>query len=194
MLTNTATGSLQFTHFSKPPRNVFLITQPEADYIATSLPSCMPWVSGTFLHSPFSFLWPRSQHFISLPCPSPAISGHGMWLWGTVLYCVRKQEKRKISQGDAVHPSWGLSPLLRASASVTLAELPWSGLCPGSRQILVLWAQADTTIWEVGRNTDSLVFHTRIQNKSTDVEQQALCALRSPVDNSDVCSDLKTTI
>lgn len=134
MLTNTATGSLQFTHFSKPPRNTLLITQPETGYIATSLPSCVPSVLGSFLHSPFPFLWPGSQCFNPLPCPRSGTSGSGRWLgrWvGGLLHCVRKEEKRKMLAMRSCSSS--LRRLsLRAFASATLAKPPWSSLCPGS--------------------------------------------------------------
>lgn len=149
MLTNTATGNLQFTNFSKPPRNTFFITQPETDYTAAFLPSCVPRVLGTFLHSPFPSLWPGSQRFVPLPCPQlwnlqewqVAIGGGG----GSDLLCQKVREEKNLAR-KCYSSFLSFSPSLRASASATLAELPWSSLCPASREVLVLWAQTDSTI------------------------------------------------
>lgn len=152
-MTNTATGSLQFMHFSKPPRNILLRTRKlTASPLLSHLvcPGC--WGLFSTLPSPLSGLGANVLSLCLAPAlEPPEVAGGYGWrgcvCWGgDVRLYQGGREIAATSQGNAAHPSRAFSPSLRASVSAILAKIPWNSLCPGPREVLVLWAQPDSTI------------------------------------------------
>lgn len=99
------------------------------------------------LSLPLPLAWEPTICPFALPpaLEPPGVAG-GYWGGGgSDLLCQKVREEKNLAR-KCYSSFLSFSPSLRASASATLAELPWSSLCPASREVLVLWAQTDSTI------------------------------------------------
>lgn len=183
VLTSTATGIFQLTHFPKPPRNTLLATQSGLHGHFSSI-LCV----GDFSTVSLPSLCPRRQHFHpfvlpQLPVPEfqpPGSSGASWgvrWLWGRSSVAWRQKRKKW-------YPLWEMQLISSLGFGFFTPLLsPWPSshgvaIAQGPGEVVVLRSQAASLPSEKLTGTQILWGWGA---------EEAVCALRDSAGYSSVC-------